>query len=383
MSMTVQDILELNLLKDAEILSGKGGLHKEVARVNFTDCPIQFNDLEYSLAMKGDLYIRSLYWVKDNAKELYDTFYFYITSGSSCCLVTNEYLAELPKNILTLADENNYPIIKISSSVPYGALIRDISELLMTEQSEIFFENKLNRLFYETLSPAEILEIGIHINPLFKKGYAALCLELPELDNRRFHSLQSDLKDQFKLRLRRYQSGAFTIFNYLKIGEFEAALPGLKKLLGYYCKEYSLGISPFFENAADIQQSVRKARSSLKIGMMLNQQWTHFDELHVYNLLMSVQDNGALKKFYTATLKPLEQYGKRFNVDLLTTLETYLACDGDYKITAIKLNQHENTIRFRVNKAKNLLGMETAHYKFTEQVSLALKARTVEKFTGR
>lgn len=383
MSMTVQDILELNLLKDAEILSGKNGLSREVARVNFTDCPIQFNELEYSLALKGDLYIRSLYWVKDDAKELYDTFYFYITSGSCCCLVTNEYVTALPKSILTLADENSYPIIKINSNVPYGELIRDISELLMTEQSELFFENKLNRLFYETLSPAEILEIGIHINPLFKEGYAALCFDLPELDNRRFYSLQSDLKTQFKLRLRRYQNGAFAIFNFQRSGELEAALPGLKKLLGYYCKNYAAGISTFFEHAADIQQCVRQSRSSLKIGMMLSQQWTHFDELHVYHLLMSVHDNAALKKFYTTTLKPLEEYDKRFNVDLIETLETYLNCDGDYKKVAAKLEQHENTIRFRVNKAKSLLGMEHTHFKFIEQVSLALKVRNVERFSEK
>ena len=61
MSITVRDIMELNLLRDSEIISGKNGLDREVTRVNFTDCPIQFNDLEYTLALKGDLYIRSLY----------------------------------------------------------------------------------------------------------------------------------------------------------------------------------------------------------------------------------------------------------------------------------------------------------------------------------
>ena len=70
-----------------------------------------------------------------------------------------------------MTDKHNYPVIKIDSNVPYGDLIRDISELLMTEQSELFFENKLNRLLYETLSTSEILEIGKYINPLFKKEY--------------------------------------------------------------------------------------------------------------------------------------------------------------------------------------------------------------------
>lgn len=381
MSITVRDILELSLLKDSEIISGAGGLDREVTRVNFTDCPIQFNDLEYSLALKGDLYIRSLYSVKDNEKELYDTFYFYVTSGSSCCIVTNEYLTEFPENILELTEKNHYPVIKISSNVPYGDLIRDISELLMTEQSELFFENKLNRLLYESLSLSEILEIGKYVNPIFKREYIALCFHLPELNSRRFYILQSDLKAQYQLRLRRYQNGGFLIFNYQEHTEFEAALPGIRKLFAYYCTGYSAGISGPFENASDFQQSIRQACSSLKIGMMLKQNITYFDDLHIYNLLMAVHDNAALKKFYTMTLEPLIEYEKRHNVDLIETIEIYLSCDGDYKAAAVRMKQHENTIRFRINKAKSLLGMEHSHYKFIEQIALALKARNVEKFS--
>ena len=115
--------------------------------------------------------------------------------------------------------------------------------------------------------------------------------------------------------------------------------------------------------------------------MMLKQNVTYFDDLHIYNLLMAVHDNAALKKFYTMTLEPLIGYEKRHNVDLIETIETYLACDGDYKAAAVRMKQHENTIRFRINKAKSLLGMEHSHYKFIEQVALALKARNVEKFS--
>ena len=107
--------------------------------------------------------------------------------------------------------------------------------------------------------------------------------------------------------------------------------PGLRKLFHYYCNTYSSGISGAFENAADFQQSIRQACSSLRIGIMLKQQWTYPDDLHIYNLLMAVHDNAALKNFYTMTLAPLIQYEKRYSVDLIKTIETYLTCDGDYK----------------------------------------------------
>lgn len=279
-----------------------------------------------------------------------------------------------------MSNQSDYPIIKIDGSVPYGDLIRDISELLMIEQSELFFENKLNRLLYENLSLAEILEIGKYINPLFKKEYVSICIHLPNQDNRKYCRLQSDLNTRYQLRLRRCQNGGFLIFNYHEQEEFKSVLPDLKKLLGYYYPGYYAGVSCSFENASDFQQSIRQSRSSLKTGRMLNQQWTNFDDLHVYNLLMSIHDNAALKKFYNTTLEPLARYGTCHKVDLIKTIEVYLANDGDYKNAASALKQHENTIRFRINKAKCLLGMEDAHFKFVEQVSLALKARNIEKF---
>lgn len=379
MSVTVQDILQLDILKDSEIVAGKKGLQREVLRVNFTDCPVSLIEGEYALVSKGDLYIRSLYWVKDDEEQLYNSFYFYITSGSCCCLITREFLSSLPKKILDLANENQYPIIVIDYRLPYGDLIKELSELIMTEQSEVFYENKINRLLYENLTSEEVLEIGKYINPYFKEGYVTLLVKFQNLSERQFKFFQSDLKEQLCLRIRRYPKGGFITFNYQTYKEFEIALVTLKEIFLHYDKNYCVGISQPFDEAQNFNTSVRQAASSAKLGSFLQKQWIYYEEIHTYNLLLSIKDPEVLKKFCLQVLSPLEKYGTKHNLNLIKTVELYLNNNGDYKKTAKELDQHENTIRFRISKAKSLLGMEYSHYKFVEEVSLALKAKRINQ----
>ena len=59
MSVTVSDVLQLDILNSAKVIAGKNGLDREVLRINFTDCPI--NPLvDADLILSGDAFICSL-----------------------------------------------------------------------------------------------------------------------------------------------------------------------------------------------------------------------------------------------------------------------------------------------------------------------------------
>ena len=56
MSVTVSDVLQLDILNSAKVIAGKNGLDREVLRINFTDCPI--NPLvDADLILSGDAFI--------------------------------------------------------------------------------------------------------------------------------------------------------------------------------------------------------------------------------------------------------------------------------------------------------------------------------------
>jgi len=91
-----------------------------------------------------------------------------------------------------------------------------------------------------------------------------------------------------------------------------------------------------------------------------------------------LKDSDILKDFYSDIFNPLigtEASGDKY--ELINTIEAYLSCDGDYKKAASLINQHENTIRYRISKAKRLLNLENDNFKFIEQVSIALKIKNL------
>ena len=89
MSVTVSDVLQLDILNSAKVIAGKNGLDREVLRINFTDCPI--NPLvDADLILSGDAFICSFYMNKDMEAKIYDAISFYIQMGSACCIALNK-----------------------------------------------------------------------------------------------------------------------------------------------------------------------------------------------------------------------------------------------------------------------------------------------------
>lgn len=63
--------------------------------------------------------------------------------------------------------------------------------------------------------------------------------------------------------------------------------------------------------------------------------------------------------------------------DMLLTTRAYVQCNGDFRETARKLKQHENTIRYRINRLRNYLDVEEQPLLFHEIISLAVRIESM------
>ena len=70
---------------------------------------------------------------------------------------------------------------------------------------------------------------------------------------------------------------------------------------------------------------------------------------------------------------PKKQYDEKNSTEILKTAIAYIENEGNVKNTAISLFQHENTIRYRMNKVKEILNMKNLEGSFYEQLSVAVK----------
>jgi DNA-binding PucR family transcriptional regulator len=84
-----------------------------------------------------------------------------------------------------------------------------------------------------------------------------------------------------------------------------------------------------------------------------------------------------LRRFYAETLEKIVAYDEQYETDLVTTLETFLESDGNVAGTASKLFTHRHTIRYRLERVRELTALDVGSSDGREKLSLGLKAMRV------
>lgn len=128
--ITVADILELNVLKNARIVAGKRGLNREVNSVNVYDNPPSTADLEIGF-VENDIYLSFLYFAKEDISYLDKVYQRLSANHAAALIVFDEYFQELPPEYATLFDEAQIPVIFTDFHTPYSAVITSIIEFRM------------------------------------------------------------------------------------------------------------------------------------------------------------------------------------------------------------------------------------------------------------
>jgi sugar diacid utilization regulator len=104
-----------------------------------------------------------------------------------------------------------------------------------------------------------------------------------------------------------------------------------------------------------------------------------FEETGAYRLLLSAmsEDPAELQRFYAETVEPLVAYDEQYETGLVQTVEAFLEADGNVAGTASRLYTHRHTIRYRLERVKDLSGLDVGSTDGREKLSLGLKAMRV------
>jgi sugar diacid utilization regulator len=104
-----------------------------------------------------------------------------------------------------------------------------------------------------------------------------------------------------------------------------------------------------------------------------------FEETGAYRLLLPAmsEDPGELRGFFDETVAPLVSYDEQYETDLVRTLESFLDADGNVARTAERLFTHRHTVRYRLERVKELTALDVSSTDGRERLSLGLKAMRV------
>lgn len=99
------------------------------------------------------------------------------------------------------------------------------------------------------------------------------------------------------------------------------------------------------------------------------------DDLGSFQLLLSLQDDDALRMFCDSVLAPLEE--GRYGEELLRSLEAFIESNGNWERAARRLDCHRHTLRYRVKRVEELTGRSLDSARDRIDFWLALRGRDV------
>jgi PucR family transcriptional regulator, purine catabolism regulatory protein len=152
--------------------------------------------------------------------------------------------------------------------------------------------------------------------------------------------------------------------------ELEDALPGF---------HLTIGASRRVADPVDLYRAGNEARLAVNVGEAEGRPLLAFEDTGAYRLLLPAmsEDPGELERFYAETIAPLAAYDDQYETELVTTVEAYLGNDGNVAATAKQLFTHRHTIRYRLERVRELCGHDVSATEGREKLGLGLKAMRV------
>jgi len=153
--------------------------------------------------------------------------------------------------------------------------------------------------------------------------------------------------------------------------EMQATLPGYT---------FALGRSRVTREAAELPRAASEALLAANVAQGSREDAAlAFEQTGAYRLLLStMSDNPSeLERFYEETVEPLVAYDEQYETDLVLTLETFLEADGNVAGTAQRLFTHRHTVYYRLERVRELCGLDVSSSDGREKLSLGLKAMRV------
>ena len=134
---------------------------------------------------------------------------------------------------------------------------------------------------------------------------------------------------------------------------------------------YNIGVGSRIKDLSNMNAAYKRARAALDMAVHIDRRCMKFDDMGVYRLLSLVPDRAILREMSDDLLAPLIHYDQKNDGRLLETLEKYFLYQGSFTAMAENMYTHRNTLMYRMNKIKKLLGTDLSTSKDTVNYQIA------------
>ena len=384
MGITVKEALKIKGLDQAKLICGENGLYREIKRVSVIECPES-----PEMFIEGDFFITAFYALKDDSDAQLEMVKALVEKKSSGLCVINLYLDDLSDDIKQYANETNFPIMFLHHTVPYAEIITNIMYSIIQKKDEDLIEMLIDSLLQSEKDKSEILELAKKINPYFQEKILIIYLNdfLKDIDEN-YRGFKEKMQLPPYWSLVKYKEGILLISSFPNQKKFNArfienfATDVINKIKSV-AKSKNIKLKSGFSNIHNLEDLPKGLNEALIAGRIANQMnyksTVFYKDIGVYKLLLDLNAiaEDKLKKFSNEIINPIKEYDQEHNAKLLQTILCFVENDGDLNKTAKDLYTHVNTVRYRINKVKEILNMEHLNLEFFYQIIIALKIHSL------
>jgi len=162
-------------------------------------------------------------------------------------------------------------------------------------------------------------------------------------------------------------------------GKVYAVLPvdleRAREVAGRLGRHATVGLSSHYSAPSDLRRALEEAELVLGVTAAGG---TAGEDIGggTYRLLFRVLASHPqeVRSFYEETLAPLVRYDEQYSTDLVGTLEAYLGHNCNMNATAQAIHAHRHTVGYRLERVKELSGLDPLTSEDRERLGLGLKA---------
>ena len=279
----------------------------------------------------------------------------------SCCMQLNRIFEDSDADILNIANK---------------------SFSIELQKSRIYQDNIGTRKGYQLLDAINDIHGQIE-NPTFgdwsakKHKYILLIPFVKEHETiaRRSNILLHIFKDAFRdgiVALNDYGIVVFLSLN-TELNAHSERYQKISELLSLY--EIHAGCSQSIQRFSEIRVAYKEAFHACEIGKALHLENSiiHFEDIILYRFFQLAEERASLERLCYPGLEKLAQYDQKKNTEYFLTLQQYIDSAMDISITAQTLNIHKNTLYYRLNKIKEIIGADLNDMRIIERILLTYK----------
>ena len=380
MAVTINDLLNLDALRDFKLVAGKKGLDRTVTGTEILDFEFMDEGLAYrERGFEGSsLVLTSLLFAKDKPELILKAVKKLISQNVQAMAYKPVFFNDLPAEALAYADKMEFPILKFGHDEFFEDIIFSIRSLVERDDILGLTEPLIGEMLTREFTEEEAEEAHERINPLLRPMVAAVCVRDRELEGSQISAKIRRSRPDEKLRSKTFVGKYEDLFIIILSQDeghpdrFHTLLEDVAIVYGLVGRDLTTGVSNVRRIDDQFNLVIREAYWAEKVAEIEKKDVQYYRNMGIYQLIVSYIHTTPMRRYVQNFFAPLFEEEEK-DGELMHTAIEYVLAKGDAVKTAERLFCHKNTIRYRIGKLQEKLDPDSNEKEFYQNLAIAVK----------